>query len=380
MSPHAKKTILIAVKLAVAAALLGVVFSKAHWNDYLQLADGTTESVHSSAPVPEGAEVKPGLATALAQTDWAWLALAAVSTTLAIIGGALRWGTIMHRLRLGVRYTQSVKLGYLGEFFNIVVPGTMGGDLAKVYYIHKATQKPAEAIISIFIDRLVGMSSLLLIAMVMLSTSVAMGINTWESMRGSALTLGIIAICFTGGLAFVFWPALRRVFRLDALWRRTSVAHHFQAAGESVAVLTRQPRTLVVASIQSLFVHGCFTAGVALIGVAMGLDVPFYNYFIFVPLIYIIGAVPLTPGGVGVIEGLYLTFFAGVCQADASQVVAMAMLVRIVRMALAMPGLAVLITGPKLPAVEQMQHEIEEAEDRELERHNESDEPVAPQL
>jgi hypothetical protein len=46
----------------------------------------------------------------------------------------------------------------------------------------------------------------------------------------------------------------------------------------------------------------------------------------------------------------------------------MAMLVRIVRMALAMPGLAVLITGPKLPAVEQMQHEIEEAEDRELER------------
>ncbi len=368
MSPRTKKTILIAVKLAVAAALLGVVFSKAHWNDYLQFADGTTADVHPSAPLPEGAELKPGLASALSGTDWRWLALAAVSTTLAIIGGALRWGTLMHRLNLGVRYTQSIKLGYLGEFFNIVVPGTMGGDLAKVYYIHKATQKPAEVIISIFIDRLVGMCSLLGIATVMLTIALVMGVNTWDSMRESAVALGIIAICFAGGLAFVFWPALRRVFRLDALWRRTSVAHHFQAAGESVATLTRCPRTLVVASVQSLFVHGCFTAGVGLLGVAMGMDVPFHNYFIFVPLIYIIGAVPLTPGGVGVIEGLYLTFFAGACQADASQVIALAMLVRIVRMALAMPGVAVLITGPKLPAVEQMQHEIEEAEDRELEQ------------
>jgi hypothetical protein len=82
---------------------------------------------------------------------------------------------------------------------------------------------------------------------------------------------------------------------------------------------------------------------------------------VYLPLIYIIGAVPITPGGVGLVENLYVEFFQGP-GVNASTIVAMAMFARILPMLWGLPGLWVAIHGPKLPPSEQMQQELAEAE------------------
>ena len=101
-----------------------------------------------------------------------------------------------------------------------------------------------------------------------------------------------------------------------------------------------------------------FFGAIALVGSALARAeplAPWYAFFIYVPLIYIIGAVPITPGGVGVVEGAYLTFFAA---SPVSQVLALALLARLIPIFWSLPGLIVAITGPRLPKAEEIEAEL----------------------
>ena len=365
MSKTAKKRVLLTVKLVVAAGLLVWVFSKAHWSDYVQLPDGKTAAVVEGSPPPAGAEVRPGLRSVLADIHWGWFAAAVVAPALSLSFASLRWGYLCRRLGIALSHWQALKLGYLGQFFNMVVPGTVGGDLVKVWYVHQSSHKPAEALVSVFVDRLVGMVELVLMAAVMLAIVLGLGLDTFDRLREPVISVAVIAAISAVALALLLSRRLRAALGLERLWRRTSVAHHFEAAGKSVQTLKEHPRILVSMLLQTVGTHIVFVGGIGLIGVAMGLQVPFWSYFVYLPLIYVIGAIPITPGGVGLIEGLYVGFFTAAGNVGASQVIAMAMVARILPMLWGLLGIPVLVTGPRLPKTEDMQSELEQAEEEE---------------
>ena len=75
---------------------------------------------------------------------------------------------------------------------------------------------------------------------------------------------------------------------------------------------------------------------VMLIGIGLSLQIKWYLYLLYVPLIIIISAVPLTPGGVGVMEELYLIYFASA--SNNSKVLVLAVLVRFAIMISNLPG------------------------------------------
>ena len=67
------------------------------------------------------------------------------------------------------------------------------------------------------------------------------------------------------------------------------------------------------------------------------------------------------PGGLGVTETFYVTFFssaAGSTGVAASQILALALVARLIPMLVSLPGLAVALTGPKLPKAAQMKAEL----------------------
>ena len=75
------------------------------------------------------------------------------------------------------------------------------------------------------------------------------------------------------------------------------------------------------------------------------------------PLIYIIGAVPLTPGGVGWIENWYVEFFRA-SPSGVSTILVLALLARLVPILWGLPGVIVAVTGVRLPGAESMQAEL----------------------
>ncbi len=108
----------------------------------------------------------------------------------------------------------------------------------------------------------------------------------------------------------------------------------------------------------TLGAHVFFVGAIAMVGWSLALDVPWYAYFVYVPLIYIAGAVPITPGGVGLVEGLYQAFFAATLGCPASKVLALALLARLIPMFWGLPGAVVAVTGPKLPKEQDMEAEL----------------------
>ena len=113
---------------------------------------------------------------------------------------------------------------------------------------------------------------------------------------------------------------------------------------------------------QHLVTHGVaaqvvWVGSIALLGAALSLDVAWYMYFVYVPLIYVVGSIPLTPGGVGLIEGLYVRFLV-TPTIGASEVVALALLARLIPILWSLPGAVVVVRGARLTDTRTMKAEL----------------------
>lgn len=393
MSKKTTKRLLVLIKCCLAACLLVWVFSQAHWGDYVQAKEdlgGQSWSVVSGPaegklhvsrgilwwktpsqvrPVEEfepfdekGNIVRRGLAGTFENIQPVFFAIAVLGFLVSLLIVGYRFWFLLKSQGIRITLWEATRLTFLGQFFNMVVPGTVGGDVVKAWYVSKHTTRTAAVLVTIFLDRMIGLIELVLMAAVMLTVVLVAGLESFERLQMSIITVCIVgAICIAAG-AFFLSAGLRRVFRLQKIYQRLPIAHHIKAAGKSVRLFRRRPKALFWAWFTTLISHVCYIGSIALIGLSMDIQTPVYSYFIYLPLIYIIGAVPITPGGVGLIENLYLEFFCAGIAAAASPIIALAMLARLIPVFWGLPGLVVAITGPKLPKADAMQAELDAKE------------------
>jgi hypothetical protein len=249
-----------------------------------------------------------------------------------------------------------IRLTFLGQLFNQIVPGTVGGDLVKAWYVARHTPHKGKVLMTLFVDRLVGLTEMTLLSLVMILVLVGGGADLGP-LRTPMLSVAVVLALATGAFVALFWPGLRRALRLDRLVRRLPFAEQIASAERGAGQFGRRPGVLVEGLGLSLAAHVCWIAGLAAIGVGLGLPAAWYSYFLYIPLIYIIGSVPLTPGGVGLIEHFFLVFFVA-SGATASQVLALALLARLIPLFWALPGLAVVVTGTRVPPAETIEAEL----------------------
>lgn len=386
MAKRTRKIAFILIKLAIAAALLTLVARKVHWRDYVVDQAGQSFAVEAVAPTasqPEttfapvitllegsfwnrhpvqrpladfqpqgGVVVRPGFARSLKLIHWPLLICGAMGFLIAVLIVAVRWWMLLKMQQIHLTLRETIRLTFLGQFFNIVVPGTVGGDLVKAYYASKHTSRKAVVLVTIFLDRVLGLAELTLIAAVMIAVAWMMKLG---NIRLPAMACGVIFVLTATAMALLFSPRLRKLLHLQKLYQRLPIAHHFAAAAGAANLYRRQPLGLLKAVGVTLISHSFWIGGIVLVGESLNLNIGWYVYFLNIPLIYIIGSVPLAPGGVGWVEQLYLTFFAA---ASPSTVLALALLARVIPIIWALPGVVVAITGPRLPKTQAIQAEL----------------------
>lgn len=390
MNNKTRKILLLSVKLLIAAGLLAWVLGKVHWRDYaLGRADGESyvvleelregpgparfrvaggvlgaggEQVRPESdfvPVPAtGRVIRAGFATSLRRIDGGLAGLGAMGFGVSLLIVAVRWRMLLAIQEVHIPLWEAVRLTFLGQFFNAIVPGTVGGDLVKAYYVARHTPKKAAVLVSVFADRLLGLVEMALMASGMLSMIFLLGLaEDPEALWLPAVCVGAVLLVVAAALAFLLSRRFRGVFRLEKIYRRLPISHHIAAAGDAAALYRRRLGSLVKAVLITFVSHLAFVGFVCLIGKSLALQTPWYSYFVFVPLIYIIGAVPLTPGGVGWVENWYLEFFQSP-QCGASQILVLALLARLIPILWGLPGAVVAVTGARLPKVDSIQAEL----------------------
>ncbi|HDY65978.1 MAG TPA: flippase-like domain-containing protein [Phycisphaerae bacterium] len=394
MKKETTKRLLISIKVVLAVVLLAWVLSQAHWKDYLlakpeyggkawtylpKSEDGEQYvergilwwkerkvfTPNQYLPVPEGSDqlVRRGFVGTLKNIHVPLLVLAAMGFPIALLVVAWRLRYLLNVQKVTVSFWESVRLTFLGQFFNQVVPGTVGGDLVKAWYLSKHTPHTGAVLVTVFVDRLMGLIELVLMATVMLTVVLVCGLAMMDQMRTAIITVTIVTVIVVFVMAFLLSSRLRGILHLQKIYQRLPIAHHIQAAGEATHVYRRRPGVLLVGVLITIVAHVFFIGSIAILGFALRLPTSWYDYFIYLPLIYIIGAIPITPGGVGWVEKLYVSFFVvGAAAVGTTGIIALAMLSRILQMFWGLPGLLVAVTGPKLPKAKVIEAELEEAE------------------
>ena len=326
-----RSSLVVLLKFLLVAILLGVIFSAIDWQDsYTRLSakgdpietvagrilgpcdtdPSCFQTSDSAAPHTlkggrggDGTQVviAPGFLTYLRNLDLRLFAAGAGLFLVFVTVINSRWWYLLRANGLGVRFLEAQRFGWIGLFFSNVLPGATGGDVIKaVYIVRRCSGDKVRAVVSIVVDRIIGVLSLLVVGS--LASLLAMDRFPIFATSMWLTGLGTFGFCF-----LLISPTLRRLLRFDALVARLPDKISNVVTELDEAVLHYRDHLLgiggwILASpvIYSLFVGSMFCMDRAL-GVGLGIA----DYFFIVPVAAVIQGIPIAPAGWGIGEAAY---------------------------------------------------------------------------
>jgi hypothetical protein len=115
-------------------------------------------------------KLRAEIGAALAHANYWWLAAGLVVYSFVELIAGVRWQLLLRVQGIFLGWIRLLTLMMIGIFFNFFVPGGTGGDVVKVFYLLKETPgRGAQAFLSVLVDRIIGVLSLVLISSVVLT-------------------------------------------------------------------------------------------------------------------------------------------------------------------------------------------------------------------
>ncbi len=297
-----------------------------------------------------GYDWKPSMPRAFREMDPGGLLKALLFFSLGMATVITRWWRLLHVVGCTTTWFNSCRLTFLGMFFNLVVPGLTGGDVIKGLIVaHENPGKRADALVSVGVDRLIGIIALAGMAMVVI---LLVGAEFAE------LRLPVLAFLLAGILGALVYvnKTLRSLVRFDALLAKLPLGDKLKSLDDALLTYGRRPGELLFAAAISLLNHVLVAFGfVALGGAFQVTGASVLDYFVIVPVGNMVSALPLAPGGWGLGEAIYKFLFEMV-GADGGLGVAVSVTFRLCMLLFGLIGGVFLL----LPSQRRELHESEE--------------------
>ncbi len=221
--------------------------------------------------------------------------LVAWSVALYLVGqmlSAYKWRLVGRSVGFAQPFTEYARFYFIGMFFNLFAPSTIGGDVVRALYLGGG-RRPGLAVNSVLFDRVSGLALLMALGAGALIAFPEYGLP-WP------LTAGIVG---GGGLIVLGWWMCPRLVRW--LPERNRVR---QQVEDDLAPFWRDRRLLARVSVVSVLFHLTQVLVQYIIVLAAGARAPFSYCLIYHPVISVMTALPVSVAGLGVREGGYLYF------------------------------------------------------------------------
>jgi glycosyltransferase 2 family protein len=270
-----KKAALLLVKIAVSSALLIFLLSKAGGMAVIENAV-LLSPVHFAAAV--------------------------VIYIISICLSSMRWKLLIPH-PVGMRRLFSMYM--IGSFFNTCLPGIIGGDAVKAYYLDRELKQhyPAPAtgtsglrnsavsVASVFMDRYIGLAALLSIGLSVFPAGL--------SLLRKTPAVWAMPLLFSG---FIAASILLFRFRLGERLR------FLVGIYDCFSYYFTKRHILLKAFLYSIAIQFTVVLSVYILAWGMALDITFLSLLVFLPLIILISMVPVSISGIGIREGAFVYF------------------------------------------------------------------------
>ncbi|HPS55761.1 MAG TPA: lysylphosphatidylglycerol synthase transmembrane domain-containing protein [Sedimentisphaerales bacterium] len=273
-----------------------------------------------------------------------------------------RWYILLYVQGIRIGYWAAVRLHFLGLFYNNCLPSSVGGDFLRAWYVTKHTDKKLEAFLSVFVDRVVGLMGIFLMAIVcllfvpaearsgMFDFSGANDATVEQSGFGlKEILLVILVICvFFAALFSLTRKGRNLAGRLFVLIESKGLSA--LKKGHSAIMIYWGKKLALTASLILTFVcQGIFIFGVWLIGREIGIEADAKYYYIFFPISWLLGTLPISVGGAGIMELWLKRTFISVCGVESGKALVLAFSQRILWLLGSLPGAIIHMAGAHLP-------------------------------
>jgi uncharacterized protein (TIRG00374 family) len=252
-----------------------------------------------------------------------------------------------------------VRLYFLGWFYNNFMPGSLGGDLLRAWYVTKHTDKKFEAVLSVFVDRIIGLSSTLVIAVFFYLLFLrGKGLEITSSGTGGFLSsIGQYKTIFFRAVVIIIVILSVLLLHKGSRSMLLKVCSYIRQGGlriimkfrNAIVIYCKKPLTMLAAFVLTVFLQLLTITGFWLLGRNLGIETGVVYYYVFFTLTWVLGAIPISIGGAVVVEVLLVSLFvkfAGVAEESAS---ALALCQRAVWMLASLPGVVIHLIGAHLP-------------------------------
>ena len=269
-----------------------------------------------------------------------WAALLVFPLTFVLT--SYRWHELLKPLDIDLSFGRAFVLNMVGCFWNTCIPGSTGGDVLKAVYVSKLTPHRTRAVMSVLVDRAVGLLALVILG----GTMAAFQWHVPACRKVAIASFGLCGCCALGMSVF-YNPTLHRLSGLDAILKRLPKQKQVRGAVDTMRRFGRRPGLSLWSLVVSFPVHATVVTSAMLAGMAFALPLHWAYYWVCVPVIVLAAAIPISFQGAGVMEylTLLLTHSQGV---TVSQAVALAMSVRVVQILWNLTGGVFVVRGSGL--------------------------------
>lgn len=231
---------------------------------------------------------------------------------LSLMIWSARWIVLLHGVGEAVRFRTAISTLLVGMFFALFLPSVVGQDLGRMHELSRRRENKIGIVSTVLLDRLIGLVSLVLIALFALIIVGYRYVNTEiiYAIVGTTIGLGLLWVLFFN----------RRFMRLFRSLLRLPVIRYFEPVlkqlYEALYVLQCHRRMVIGALVISIAFVLVETLSVVVLSYAIGATINSLYFFIFVPMIWLITALPISIGGLGVRETAFTFFFVQVGMAS----------------------------------------------------------------
>lgn len=222
----------------------------------------------------------------------------------------VRWVAFLRAQGFENGFVDTLPLSFIGLFFNFAIPGSIGGDIVKAYYIVQDNKdRKLQAATTILMDRVIGFYSMLGLAVL------AVLFNWQTAMSSKALMTAsiMIGIGFTGAslvLAAALSSRWKRYEKFLTILAKLPGGHLTLRLLNAIQSYRNNVRELAYGVLLSVGGQGSAILFMILTGHALGEhSIPLSAYFFAVPIGFILSAIPLAPAGIGVGQVAFLFLF-----------------------------------------------------------------------
>jgi uncharacterized protein (TIRG00374 family) len=207
----------------------------------------------------------------------------------------LRWILLLRASGNNISTADAARLFLVSSFVGSFLPAGIGADAARAYGLSRENTTGSEALASVAVDRLLGVASLVLMAII--------GVIAWTpedpgDWRIPAAILAALIACVA-----VFWANEWLRLIIPTHRHEGFIARRLLRLTDAVGRYRHRRGVLVHVLAWSIVVQVLRITQAYILGLGLGMTVPFTYFLLFMPLALLLLLLPISISGFGVPQG-----------------------------------------------------------------------------